>query len=108
MSVIINVKDSCMICLDEEGEMITGICDCVTTKVHKKCLNKWIYTKQDYVCEICNKMYSRSVRNQYIMWRLLRFKIKFKIKFINMLILFSIIVVIVILSIFVYNKISEN
>lgn len=103
MSVIIKVKEDCMICLEEEGEMVGGICDCITTRVHKKCLNKWIYTKNNYLCEICNKIYSKSVINQYIRWRLLRFKFIEWRSIINMIIVVGIVVIISVLFFLVYK-----
>lgn len=52
----------CFVCFEEAPpDLLRGICDCTTLRVHRHCLQRWVRTSGRTACGVCKAPYSNVV-----------------------------------------------
>ena len=52
----------CFVCFEEAPpDMLSGICDCTTLRVHRHCLQRWVRTSGRTACGVCKAPYANVV-----------------------------------------------
>ena len=49
---------TCLVCCEGGPELLTGICRCKTTHIHKACLKRWVETSRAARCATCDSAYT--------------------------------------------------
>ena len=52
----------CFVCFEEAPpDLLHGICDCTTLRVHQHCLQRWVQTSGRSACGVCKAPYANVV-----------------------------------------------